>query len=193
MSEAFNSFGPVEWFSEQFADPSAASMFRLVLVVWAVLALVSIVLDRLGSLLLGRSRPLAQHPPERARAWRWGQLTPPENYSLLPPGIAGIPRLEPEVPLERPLALPPGDEQLILQIPDESIALDDDAFWRLFADDSAPIFGFENGARIARGSAPERYNPITGRVEQLVRNADGSTLSWSWGVDGSLTIGGGDR
>ena len=108
MSEAFNSFGPVEWFSEQFADPSAASMFRLVLIAWAVLALVSIVLDRFGSLLLGRSRPLAQHPPERARAWRWGQRTPPENYSLLPPGIAGVPRLEPEVPIERPLALPPG-------------------------------------------------------------------------------------
>ena len=193
MSDAFNSFGPVEWFSEQFADASAASMFRLVLVVWAVLALVSIVLDRFGSLLLGRSRPLAQHPPERARAWRWGQRTPPENYSLLPPGIAAVPRLEPEVPIERPLARPRGDEQPILQIPDESIALDDDTFWRLFADDSAPIFGFENGARIERGSAPERYNPITGRVEQLVRNADDSTLSWSWSADGSLTIGGEDR
>lgn len=191
MSEAFNSFGPVEWFSEQFTDPSAASMFRLVLIVWAVLALVSIVLDRLGSLLLGRSRPLAQHPPERARAWRWGQRTPPENYSLLPPGIAGVPRLEPEVPIERPLALPTG--QPTSQITDESIALDDDAFWRFLADDPVPIFGFENGARIAKGSPPERFNPITGRVEQLIRNADDSTLSWPWSADGSLTIGGGDR
>ena len=193
MSETFNSFGPVEWFSDQFADPSAASMFRLVLVVWAVLALVSIILDRFGSMLLGRSRPLAQHPPERARAWRWRRHTPPDNYSLLPPGIAGVPQLEPEVSFERPLALPAGEEQQISQMPDVSIELDDEAFWRLFADDAAPMFGFENGTRLGKGSAPERYNPVTGRVEQLVRNADGSTLSWSWGADGSLTIGGEDR
>lgn len=190
MSDVFNDFGPVEWFRSQFEDPSAASMFRLVLISWAVAAIVFIALDRLGSMLLGRSMPLAQHPPERARAWRWGRSTPPSTYSLLPPGVEGVPVLEPSIPLARPLALGAGPLPPTIVLPDVSSPLDDAAFWRLFADDLVPIFGFENGARLARGEAPERYNPVSGRVEALERNADEGTLSWPTLVSRDHTVGG---
>ncbi len=196
MSEWFNSFGPVEWFGEQFQDPSARSVFRLMLLSWVFAAVVFIGLDRVGAVLLGRSRPLAQEPPVRARAWRWGRRTPPANYSLLPPGStveSTVPVVAAPTPLARPqlLELEPGEisDPAKPTLPDPSMPLDDDAFWRLFADDDAPVFGYENGLRLGNGQAPERYNPITGRVEKLRRNESAGTLSWSWLPDDPHVIG----
>ena len=189
MSEAFDSFGPVEWFRDQFVDASAASMFRLVLISWFVAALVLIALDRAGSVLLGRSRPLAQHPPERARAWRWGRKTPPPDYSLLPPGVSAPPRVQATIDVHRPLALPAGQEGQAF-IADPTFDIDDSAFWRLFAEDDAPMFGFENGTLLGKGEPPERYNPITGRIEALVRSVDDATVAWPDAAESSLIIGG---
>lgn len=189
MSEAFDSFGPVEWFRDQFVDASAASIFRLVLISWLVAVLVLIALDRAGSVLLGRSRPLAQHPPERARLWRWGRQTPPPNYSLLPPGVSAPPRVEAIIDVHRPLALPAGQEPQSF-LSDPTVDLDDSAFWRLFAEDVAPVFGFENGTRLGKGEPPERYNPVIGRVEALIRDSEGATVSWPVSAETSLIIGG---
>jgi hypothetical protein len=185
VSEWFQSLGPVEWFGEQF-DPeqvTAASLFRMMLLSWVVAAIAFIVLDRLGSMLLGRSRPLAQIPPDRARAWRWGRREPPENFSLAPPGTtieSTVPYISAPMPLDRPLALMPGPVPSELQLPDPALALEDPEFWRLFAEDTAPVFGFENSTRLGKGEAPERYNPVTGRVEALSRDADAGTLDWQW-------------
>ena len=66
MTEFFQTFEPVEWFTSQFQDPTAASLFRLVLISWAAAAVAYIGLDRMGAVLLGRSRPVAQVPPVRA-------------------------------------------------------------------------------------------------------------------------------
>lgn len=194
MSDWFNEFGPVEWFRDQFVDPSAASVFRLMLISWVVAAVVFIVLDRMGSLLLGRSRPLAQEPPLRARTWRWGRHEPPTNYSLLPPGstvASTVPAIAAPIRLERPqLALEQGEIAPVApRFPDPASPLDDDAFWRLFADDDAPVFGYENGLRLGNGQQPERYNPVTGRVETLRRNETAGTLSWSWLPDDPHVIG----
>lgn len=199
MSDAFNEFGPVEWFREQFVDASAASLFRLVILSWLVAALVWIAADRLGSVLLGRSRPLAQEPPVRARAWRWGRRTPPPNYSLLPPGVAAVPVVASAVVVERPTTSPLAELPLASQpigevsfddpIPDPSIALDDPEFWKLFADQESPLFGFENATKLSHGEAPERYNPVIGRVEQLARDREQSTISWPHEADSTLLIG----
>lgn len=191
MSEAFNNFGPVEWFRDQF-DPetvSAESMFRLVLLSWVVAAVVLIATDRLGSIVLGRSRPLAQHPPERARSWRWGRKTPPANYSLLPPGVPPTPVLEPGTRFVRPLALPVADVSFDEPMPVATSELDDTAFWRLFAEDESPLFGFENATRLTNGNPPERYNPVTGRVESLLRSREEAAVLWPSTATSSLVIG----
>lgn len=191
MSEAFNNFGPVEWFRDQFNPEtvSAESMFRLVILSWIVAAVVLIAIDRLGSTVLGRSRPLAQHPPERARSWRWGRQTPPANFSLLPPGVASAPALEPEVRVIRPLALPPAEVTFEGPMPDATSELDDTAFWRLFAEDESPLFGFENATRLTNGTPPERYNPVTGRVESLLRSREDAAVLWPTDATSSLVIG----
>lgn len=199
MSEWFNDLAPVEWFSEQFVDPSAWSIFRLMMLAWVFAAAVLIVLDRINTMLLGRSRPLAQEPPVRARMWRWRNATPPENYSAFPAGTmvpATVPVIASPVPLERP-ALPSQvdeDEQEeqpenSVLLPDPAMPMDDDDFWRLFANDEAPVFGYENGVRVSNGNPPERYNPITGRVEALLRSEAAGTLSWSWLPDDPNVIG----
>lgn len=196
MSDWFNDLSAVEWFRDQFVDPSAWSIFRLMLLSWVFAAVVFIGLDRLGSVLLGRSRPLAQEPPSRAREWRWGRQTPPENFSTHPAGTmvkSTIPVVMAPVSVERPqLSLESGlveSEEAHTSLPDPSMPLDDEAFWRLFADDDAPVFGYENGVRLNKGAAPERYNPITGRVEQLLRSEAAGTLSWSWLPDDPNVIG----
>lgn len=190
----FNDFGPVEWFNEQFVDPDAWSIFRLMLLSWAVAGAAFIGLDRISTVLLGRSRPLAQEPPIRARTWRWGRQTPPRNYSLMPAGTtvqSTVPLVEAPVPLERPLAalLSGAPSATQIRLPDPSLPMDDDAFWRLFADDTAPVFGFENGTRLGKGEAPERYNPITGRVESLERDQEAGTLLWAWQPDDPYVVG----
>lgn len=195
MSEWFLSLGPVEWFRDQFAEcPEAASncesitaaeMFQFVLLAWLVAAAVFIALDRLGSGLWGRSRPLAQEPPARARTWRWGRTTPPDNYSLLPPGTTVQPNEAPVVQMEvvkRPALTSGNPEQATgvlstLAMPAGHIA--DAAAWKRLAVESAPIFGLENHHRLTQGLAPERYNPINGRVETLERGEDGA-IEWPW-------------
>ena len=205
MSEWFFSLGPVEWFREQFAQCpegatncdsiTAAEMFQFVFLAWLVAAAVFIALDRLGSGLLGRSRPLAQAPPTKARTWRWGRKTPPENYSLLPPGTT-VQRGEPPAlqveTIDRP-ALTTGDAD---QEPTSSLSalqlpageLEDPEVWKSLALASAPIFGLENHDRLANGQAPERYNPISGLVESLERNEDG-TLKWPWSPKSTHVVG----
>ena len=190
----FNDLGPVEWFREQFVDPTAWSIFRLMLLSWAVAGAAFIGLDRVSTALLGRSRPLAQEPPVRARAWRWGRRTPPANYSLLPAGTtvpSTVPLVVAPVPLQRPIAaLGTGaDTSRYIQLPDPSLPMDDVTFWRLFAEDSAPLFGFENGIRLDKGEAPERYNPITGRVEALERDESAGTLLWAWQAEDPHVVG----
>ena len=189
MSEWFNSLGPVMWFTEQFEDPTAAALFRLVLISWAVAAAAYIGLDRLGSLLLGRSRPLAQAPPSRARAWRWGRSEPPTNYSLLPPGtvVQTAPVVSRGANLDRPSAVAAGMLAHTIRVPDPAGPLDDDAFWQLFDEQSAPLFGYENGLRLRDGDAPQRYNPVTRRVESLERHRDEGILLWGWSP-GTTTI-----
>lgn len=194
MSDWLDSFGPIEWFRDQFIDGqvTAWSMFRLVLLSWALAAVVFILLDRANAALLGRSRPLAQVPPERARTWRWGRRIPPTTYSMLPPGTtveSTKPVLVPTTSLERPLALMAGEQSQALDLPDPAADLEDTAFWRLFAENEAPVLGYENGVRLGHGEAPERYNPVTGRVEALERDATAGTLAWTWKPDGSVSIG----
>ena len=201
MNELFQDFGPVQWFTEQFEDPSAASIFRLVLISWVVAGAAYIGLDRLAAMLLGRSRPLAQAPPTRARAWRWGRHQPPSNYSLLPPGTtvtssqavasstAGRPaRAAAPLLLERPSLVEAEMLTDTIRVPDPAGPLDDKAFWQLFDEQSAPVFGYENGPRLAEGQAPERYNPVTRRVETLGRHQAEGILLWDWSPNATTIV-----
>lgn len=159
MSEWFLSLGPVEWFREQFEgcpedaltcdSISAQELFRFVLIAWVVAAVVLIALDRLGSGLWGRSRPLAQEPPQLARSWRWGRKPPPANYSLLPPGTtvqSAAPTLPETTPVERPVlpALPvggavvPGAASTVTLI-DPGSDVSDNEYWNTFAGSVSPI------------------------------------------------------
>lgn len=194
MSDWFHSLEPVMWFTEQFEDPTAASLFRMVLISWAVAAAAYIGLDRLGSLLLGRSRPLAQAPPSRARAWRWGRSEPPANYSLLPPGtvVQTAPVVSTGANLDRPSAVAAGMLAHTIRVPDPAGPLDDTSFWQLFDEQSAPLFGYENGLRLRDGQAPQRYNPVTRRVESLERHREEGILLWGWSP-GTTTIVEGDE
>ncbi len=191
MSELFNDLGPVEWFTAQFEDPTAASLFRLVLISWAAAAVVYIGLDRLGAVLLGRSRPLAQEPPVRARTWRWGKNAPPSHYSLLPPGVtASTPRpvVSTGASFDRPSAVAAGMLAHTIRVPDPAGPLEDDEFWQLFDEEGAPLFGFENGLRLHAGEAPERYNPITRKVESLHRHRDEGILLWQWSPSSTTIV-----
>lgn len=195
MSELFEWFiglRPVEWFLDLFRGcpegavdcdaMSATELFRWVLLSWLVAAVIFIALDRFGAVLLGRSRPVAQEPPERARTWRWRRKAPPTTYSLLPAGTTITPParivLVSTDPVDRPALATPGFPPTT--IPDPSLALEDDEFWRIFADQDAPIFGLENLDRLSSGGAPERFNPITGRVESIDRDMDENMLAWPW-------------
>ncbi len=185
MTDSVNDSGFIEWLRGLFEDADAASMFRWVIVAWLVLVAAMVVLDRLGTGLLGRSRPLEQVPPERARTWRWGRRTPPPTYSLLPTGTIdeqaySAPIVE-SIPLStRPLALPAGAPTL------QVLANVD--YWRWAGDPAAPLFGYENNDRLSRGHAPERYNPVTGRVESLDRDEATGTLLWPGDVEAPLAL-----
>lgn len=205
MREWLLSLGPVEWFRDQFAEcPEGAldcdsigapDLFRFVLIAWAVAAVALIALDRLGSGLFGRSRPLAQEPPAKARAWRWGRQAPPENYSLLPPGTT-VQQSEPPpvlamAPVDRPALTTSTPDQPAQSL--SSVALpggevSNDAFWKALAVSSAPLFGLENQERLNSGLHPERYNPVTGRVETLDRDEMGQ-ISWAWSPESTTVIG----
>ncbi|MGI9605939.1 MAG: hypothetical protein ACR2P0_07340 [Acidimicrobiales bacterium] len=187
MSDRITSSGPVEWFRDLFDGISAGGVYSWVLVGWTVFAIAMVVLDRMGAGLLGRSRPLAQEPPSRARTWRWRRHQAPSNFSRLTTST-----IEPEV-LRRPaatiplvaatavpLALESGLPALPAPqriLPFDTADLDDEALWRATADSLSPVFGYENNRRLATGLPPERYNPLTDRVEHLRRRADGQ-LFW---------------
>ncbi len=185
MTDSVNDSGFIEWLRGLFEDADAASMFRWVIVAWLVLVAVMVVLDRLGTGLLGRSRPLEQVPPERARTWRWGRRTPPPTYSLLPTGTIAehahaAPIVE-SIPLStRPLALPAA-------APTSHVLANVD-YWRWAGDPAAPLFGYENNDRLSRGQAPERYNPVTGRVESLDRDEASGTLLWPGDAESPLAL-----
>ena len=187
MSDSINESGFIEWLRELFVGADAESMFRWVIVAWLVLVAAMVVLDRLGTGLLGRSRPLEQVPPERARTWRWGRRTPPPTYSLLPTGTIDertqhAPAIAESIPLStRPIAaLPAATAAPVLANPD---------YWRAAANPAAPHFGYENTERLERGIAPERYNPVTGRVESLDRDESTGALVWPGDAESPLAIG----
>lgn len=206
MTDWFLSLGPVEWFRDQFTDCpegagscealTASDLFGLVLVSWLVLAVVLVALDRLRSAVDGRSRPLAQIPPERARTWRWGRKTPPPDFSLLPAGTVVSRPQAPQLAVAataRPLALPSAevshDAHTLWIGPDPGVELDDTDFWQLFSRDDATVFGMENTSRLRNGKAPERYNPVSGRVEPILRNQTEATLLWPWPTAHKVVVG----
>lgn len=215
MSEWFQSLGPVEWFREQFAgcpegvtdcdSISAQDMFQFVLIAWLIAAVVLIALDRLGSGLFGRSRPLAQVPPTRARTWRWRRQTPPENYSLLPPGTAlPTPEQAPSIDLvetvNRPelttrseaATQPNASANVPSAVSSGSLigaTITNAELWRAYSNDPVPTFGLENQERLAQGLAPERYNPVSGRVESLHRNTETAEILWPGTPQSVTTIG----
>lgn len=176
MTDDLNDSRPIEWLRGLFEDASAESMFRWVIVAWLVLVFSMVVLDRFGAGLLGRSRPLLQSPPERARTWRWGRRTPPSTYSLLPTGTLAeaAPRAVPELAESIPLSTRP-----VAALPAAVLApVDNTTYWIDAANPAAPRFGYENVDRLSDGAAPERYNPITGRVESLDRDGETGALVW---------------
>ena len=189
-------FGPVTWIRELFEDATAVSMYRWVLVAWIVVVGALVVLDRLGGSLLGRSRPLVQTPPTRARAWRWGRRTPPPQYSPLPPGaiapfarptaasVESIPLAEPRALMAAPVDLEPAP--IVPLRPGVS----DAEFWPTMVDDLCPVFGFENNVRLGKGLAPERFNPVKSRVEVLERDRETGAVHWPAAPDTRrITIG----
>jgi len=210
MMEFFDSLPPVRWFREQFINCpelatdceglTASDLFRFVILAWVFAAVVFIAMDRLGASILGRSRPLAQEPPERARTWRWRRRTPPPpNYSLLPAGT--VVQSAPPQPVAmveqapRPIDLTPvegkPDEielEVASRLPDPGIDVDDNDYWRLVGTEPAPFFGLENAARLSDGDAPERFNPVLGRVETLSRAPDDNTLWWPEMADDVLDL-----
>ena len=179
-------FGPVSWIRDLFETATAESMYRWVLLVWIVVVVVLVALDRLGTALLGRSRPLVQPPPPRARAWRWGRGTPPPTYSLLPPGSVvptrhAIAAPSESIPLVAPRALgagPPPIEPEAGTIISPRPWLSDSEFWSTTVDPLEPLFGYENLTRLEAGLPPERFNPISGRVEVLERDQATGAVRW---------------
>jgi len=175
--------GPVEWLRELFADASAESMFRWMLVAWLVLVVAAIVLDRISALLLGRSRPLTQEPPALARTWRWRRRQlPPSTYSMLPSGTLATPR--PGATRPRSIPLSNRTPAVVEEAPRDPLMLErpaipDQEYWEDMADLATPVFGSENNARLELGRPPERFNPVTGRVEELLRDTSSGTVRWS--------------
>lgn len=209
MSEFFLDLPPVRWFREQFincpelqadCEPlTASNLFRFVIIAWLVAAVVFIAMDRLGASILGRSRPLAQEPPEKARTWRWRRRPPPPNYSLLPAGtvvqaaavtappqpVAAVEPAPRPAELETPVGAEP---EVVGRLPDPGIDVGDKDYWRLVSAEPAPFFGLENAARLTDGDAPQRFNPVLGKVETLSRAPDDNTLWWPEIADDVLDL-----
>ncbi len=169
---------PIEWIRELFTDADAESMFVWMFTAWAIAAGLMIVSDRLGSILLGRSRPLEQAAPARARTWRWGRKVAPAAFAR----HTTMTRLAPApTPPPRAIARPSPVEHapIVGELPALGPArVDDSTFWKSLADDAAPWFGDENTIRLDSGEPPQRYNPVTGRIETLERHAESGEMSW---------------
>ena len=189
MSETIDESAPIEWLRDLFDDASAASMYRWMMVAWLVAVGALIALDRIGWSLQGRTKPKTQTPPLRARLWRWRRADAPTLYSPLPSRTVvfegSSPQLPPSIPLAR--SAPIEDAELVVMDDDpvETAPLmlgtgpiPNDRYWRLVADPSEPIFGLENNVRLELGRPPERYNPITDRIETLERDAHNGIASW---------------
>lgn len=177
MKERVQDLRLVEWIRELFTDASTESMIRWMLLAWLALAVGAVVLDRVSTALLGRSRPLVQKPPESAREWRWRRAMPPASYSMLPSGTTvsegSRPRAQ-SIPLADPrrtqhatsvLALPPAP-------------LSNVDYWAKAADPTSPVFGYENVARLQDHRPPERYNPVLLAIEVLERDEESGEMTW---------------
>jgi hypothetical protein len=195
MSEAIDDFGPIEWLRELFADASAESMYRWMLAAWLVAAAVLIALDRVGWSLQGRSKTRTQTPPRLARLWRWRRADPPATYSMLPSRTVvfegSTPRLPQSIPLAR--SAPIEDAEIVVAANGTDVLVEDgtgerlmlapgpmpnDRYWRSAADRREPIYGLENHVRLEIGRPPERYNPVSDRIETLERDPDTGIASW---------------
>ena len=98
MADAIDEFWLVEWLRDLFADASAESMYRWMLAAWVIAVGGLILLDRIGSMLQGRSKPRVQTPPALARLWRWRRSDAPTTYSALPAGTGHAPPAGRELP-----------------------------------------------------------------------------------------------
>ncbi len=195
MADAIDEFWLVEWLRDLFADASAESMYRWMLVAWVIAVGGLILLDRIGSMLQGRSKPRVQTPPALARLWRWRRSEAPTTYSALPAGTvfdSGYARqLPPSIPLAR--STPIEDAELVVLEPEQLLApeleapgprmlpagpVPNDRYWRQAADPHEPVFGLENNVRLELGRPPERYNPITDRIETLERDPVSGIARW---------------
>lgn len=191
MSDSISESRLVEWIRELFVDATPESMIRWMLVAWLVSTAVLVGLDRLSSVLVGRSRPIAQQPPKLARSWRWrkGSL-PPATYSMLPSGT-----MVPPTPSARsasiPLAYVVDDEVVEAEEPTmllERPEVDDNEYWRDLVSVTTPLFGYENNSRLELGRPPERFNPVLGRVEQITRVAEQGRVSWPESASDAIAI-----
>lgn len=192
MSETIDELPPIEWLRDLFEDASAASMYRWMMVAWIVAVGGLIALDRVGWSLQGRSKPRSQTPPLRARLWRWRRADPPPLFTPLPSRTVVFEGSSPRVPPSIPLARSAPIEEAELVLP-EFVDADDaeaeplmlaagpipnDRYWRLVADPDEPVFGLENNVRLELGKPPERYNPITDRIETMDRDAGTGIARW---------------
>lgn len=188
MREDIEDLGPVQWIRDLFENATAESMYRWMLVAWVVAVAAFVALDRVSSMLLGRSRPTTQRPPELARKWRWRKQLPPATYSMLPSGTLATPRPL-ALPASIPLSTRNGDSaERLPELPMLTRAsVPESDYWEDLASVSAPLFGYENNPRLELGRPPERYNPIRGRVEALRRDTDSGAVSW-FGDDGVAAV-----
>lgn len=177
MKERVEDSRLVEWIRELFADASTESMIRWMLLAWLALAVGAIVLDRVSTALLGRSRPLLQQPPESAREWRWRRALAPAGYSMLPSGTTVSEGSRPQAQ-SIPLADPRPDETAtpILALP--AAPLNNVDYWANAANPASPVFGYENVARLQDHRPPERYNPVLLAIEVLERDEVSGEVKW---------------
>jgi len=166
----------VEWIRELFTDADAISMIRWMLLAWLALAVGAVILDRISTALLGRSRPLVQEPPSAAREWRWRRAIAPATYSMLPSGTTvseGTAARQQSIPLAQPQLQAPAP---LLALPAAPIR--NNEYWARAADPTSPPFGYENVARLQDALSPERYNPVLLAVETLERDEESGELAW---------------
>lgn len=115
------------------------------------------------------------------------------QYSLLPSRTVTFEGSAPQLPKSIPLARSaPIEDAELIELDDDlpfdlepspqlmltSGPVPNDRYWRRAADPTGPVFGLENNVRLELGRPPERYNPITDRIETLERDAETGIASW---------------